>query len=64
MMSQKQSKNLGLIIAVIIVIVIPAGYALVSRIMIPDVAEVKAKMENALLEKYGEQFVVEQIGTR
>ena len=65
-MGKEKSKQLkqGLIIAVIILIAPVVIGIVVSLIFGHTTEDVRTKMEEHLYEKYGEEFVVERIGTR
>ena len=52
------------VIAALIIISIPGIYQFIKTLVTPDIEEVRATIESYLYEKYGEEFVVEDIGTR
>ena len=49
---------------ILLLVLLIVTVALTSCIGGPDIEDVRAKIEKALYEKYGEEFVVDQIGTR
>src|SRR5690554_1168905 len=52
------------VIAALIIISIPGIYQFIKTLVTPDIEEVHRIMEEHLLERYGEEFVVGDIGTR
>ena len=65
-MSDKDEKTLkqGIVIAIIALIVPVLIGFLVNNLGSHDMEEVRAKMEEYLFERYGEEFVVDRIGSR
>ena len=61
MTDQKKNVWLKTLIIVVIVLLIPKFFQLIGG---HDVEKVREKMEKSLLEEYGQEFVVDRIGTR